>query len=62
MIKIAVQFFDSKIPESVLLTGGISICKRFSKVSHQYEAKMCDYVLCIYIMTYKTRFVFKTKK
>ena len=39
--KIVVQFFDCKIPERVLLTGAISKCKRFSKVSHLCEAKMC---------------------
>ena len=33
LIKIIVQFFECKIPERVLLTGAISICKRFSKVS-----------------------------
>ena len=47
-IKIVVQFFDCKIPESVLLTGAISICKRFSKVSHQNEAKMCGLSLAIF--------------
>ena len=40
-IKIIVQFFESKIPERVLLNGAISICRRFSKVSHRFEAKMC---------------------
>ena len=40
-IKIIVQFFECKIPESVLLNGAISICRRFSKVSHWFEAKMC---------------------
>ena len=41
LIKILVQFFDCKIPERVLLTGAISKCKRFSKVSHLCEAKKC---------------------
>ena len=40
-IKITVQFFECKIPERVLLNGAISICRRFSKVSHWFEAKMC---------------------
>ena len=31
-----------EIPERVLLTGAISICKRFSKASHRCKAKMCD--------------------
>ena len=39
-IKIIVQFFECKIPERVLLNRAISICRRFSKVSHQFEAKM----------------------
>ena len=68
LIKIMVQFFECKIPERVLLNGAISICRRFSKVSHEFEAKMCGlsppcnfYVLSIYIMTYNNRFVFQTK-
>ena len=40
-MKIMVQFFECKIPERVLLNGVISICRRFSKVSHRFEAKMC---------------------
>ena len=40
-IKIIVQFFERKIAERVLLNGAISICRRFSKVSHRFEAKMC---------------------
>ena len=40
-IKIIVQFFECRIPERVLLNGAISICRRFSKVSHRFEAKMC---------------------
>ena len=39
-IKIIVQFFECKIPETVLLNGAISIRRRFSKVS-LFEAKMC---------------------
>ena len=38
LIKIIVQFFECKIPERVLLTGAISIRKKFSIVSHWYEA------------------------
>ena len=46
------------------------ICKRFSKVLHRCEAKIyvrpvspCNfYILSLYIMTYKNRFVFQTKK
>ena len=41
LIKNVVQFFECQIPETVLLTEAISICKRFSKVSHRCEAKMC---------------------
>ena len=40
-IKIIVQFFECRIAERVLLNGAISICRRFSKVSHRFEAKMC---------------------
>ena len=40
-IKIIVQFFECRIPERVLLNGAISICRRFSKVSHRFEAEMC---------------------
>ena len=40
-IKIIVQCFECKIPERVLLNGAISICRRFSKVSPRFEAKMC---------------------
>ena len=41
-IKIIFQFFECRIPERVLLNRAISICRRFSKVSHQFEAKLCD--------------------
>ena len=40
-IKIIVQFFECRIPERVLLNGAISICRRFSEVSHRFEAKLC---------------------
>ena len=40
-IKIIVQFLECKIPERALLNGAISICRRFSKLSHRFEAKMC---------------------
>ena len=46
-IKIIVQFFECKIPERVLLNGAISICRRFSKVSHQFEARMCGLSLLV---------------
>ena len=70
LIKLIVQCFECKFLERVLLIGAISICKRFSKVSNRCETKPdvrpvspCNlYVLSIYIMTYNTRFVFKTKK
>ena len=39
-IKIIVQFFECKIPKRVLFNRAISICRRFSKVSHRFEAKM----------------------
>ena len=49
-IKIIVQFFECKIPERVLLNGAISICRRFSKVSHWFEAKICGLsLLAIFI-------------
>ena len=41
VIKIIVQFFECEISERVLITGDISRCKRFSKVSNRCEAKMC---------------------
>ena len=70
LIKIIVQCSECKFPERVLLIGVISICKRFSKVSHRCETKpdvrpvsACNfYVLNIYIMTYNSRFICKTKK
>ena len=40
LIKIIVQFLECKIPERVL-SGAISVCRRFSKLSHRCEAKMC---------------------
>ena len=40
-IEVIVQLFECKIPQRVLLNGAISICRRFSKVSHRFEAKMC---------------------
>ena len=40
-IKVIIQSFDCKIPERVLLNEAISICRRFSEVSHWFEAKMC---------------------
>ena len=64
-IKIIVQFFECKIPERVLLNGAISICRRFSKVSHWFEAKLSllaiFYFLSINLMTCNTCFVFKQK-
>ena len=51
-IKIIVQFFECKIPERVLLNGAISICRRFSKVSHRFEAKMCGLsFLAVWVFT-----------
>ena len=38
--KIIVQFFECKIPERVLLNGAISVCRRFSKASHRFEAEI----------------------
>ena len=35
------SILECKIHERVLLNGAISICRRFSKVSHRFEAKMC---------------------
>lgn len=58
MIKIIVQFFEGKIPERVLLTVAIAICKRLLKASVPWcKAKMYRwpvsplnfYVLGIYI-------------
>ena len=41
LIKIIDQFFECRIPERVLLNAAMSICRRFSKVSHRFQAKMC---------------------
>ena len=71
LIKIIVQFLEGKIPERVLLTGAIAICKRLSKASVPWgKAKMYRWpvsalnfnVLGIYVMTYNTCFVFPMKK
>ena len=51
-IKILVQFFECKIPERVLLNGAISICRRFSKASHRFEAKMCGLSLLAIFSTF----------
>ena len=67
-IKIIVQFFECRIPERVLFNGAISICRRFSKVLHRFEAKMCSlsllaiFTFWVYTLTYNTRFVFQRKK
>ena len=62
LIKIIAKCFECKIIERVLLTGTISICKRFSKVSHRSVSPCNFYFLNIYIMTYNTRFVLQTNK
>ena len=46
-MKIIVQFLECKIPERVLLTGAMSVCKKFSKVSHRCGAK-CLSLLAIF--------------
>ena len=52
LIKTIGQFLDCKIPERVLLTEAISICKRFSKVSHRSEVNMCGLsLLAIFTFT-----------
>ena len=59
LIKIIFQCFECKFPERVLLTGAISICKRFPKLLHRCETKpdvrpvspSNFYILSIYIMT-----------
>ena len=51
--KIIVQFFKCKIPERVFLNGAISICRRFSKVSHRFEATMCGLsLLALFLFEY----------
>ena len=51
--KIIVQFFECKIPERVFLNGAISICRRFSKVSHRFEATMCGLsLLALFLSEY----------
>ena len=51
--KIIVQFFECKIPERVLPNEAISICRRFSKVSLRFEAKMCGLpLLAIFLFEY----------
>ena len=45
--------FQCKIPERVLLNEAISICRRFSKVSHRFESKMCSLsLLAIFLFEY----------
>ena len=70
LITIIVQFFQRKIPERVLLNGAISICRRFSKVSHRFEARMFGLsllpIFTFWVFTLwhinNTRFVFQMKK
>ena len=49
-IKIIVQFFESQIPERVLLNGAISICRRFPTFFHRFEAKMCGLSLLAFLL------------
>ena len=66
-IKSIVQFFECRIPERVLLNGAISICRRFSKVSQRFEAKMCGlFLLAIFTFwvytLWHTTFVLYSKR
>ena len=67
-IKIIVQFFECRIPERVLLNGAISICRRFSKVSHRFEAKMCSlsllaiFTFWVYILWHTTLVLYSKRK
>ena len=67
-IKIIVQFFECRISERVLLNGGISICRRFSKVSHRFEAKMCGqsllaiFTFWVYTLLHTTLVVYFKRK
>ena len=67
-IKIIVQFFECRIPERVLLNGAISICRRFSKVSHRFEAKMCSlsllaiFTFWVYTLWHTTLVLYSKRK
>ena len=68
-IKMIVQFFECKIPERVLLNGTIStICRRFSKVSHRFEAKMCGlsllamFTFWVYTLWHTTLVLYSKRK
>ena len=67
-IKIIVQFLECKIPERVLLNGAISICRRFSKVSHRFEAKMCSlsllaiFTFWVYTLWHTTLVLYSKRK
>ena len=67
-IKIVVQFFECKIPEIVLLNGTISICRRFSKVSHLFEAKLCGlslpaiFTFWVFTLWHITRVLYSKRK
>ena len=68
-IKIIVQFFECKIPERALLNGAISICRRFSKASHRFEAKMWGLSLLaisstfwVYTLWHTTRVLYSKRK
>ena len=67
-IKIIVQFLECKIPERVLLNGAISICRRFSKVSHRFEAKMCGlpllaiFTFWVFTLSQTTLVLYSTRK
>ena len=66
--KIIVQFFECKIPERVFLNGAISICRRFSKVSHRFEAKMCGlsllaiFTFWVYTLWHTTLVLYSKRK
>ena len=67
-IKIIVQFFECRIPERVLLNGATSICRRFSKVSHRFEAKMCGlsllaiFTFWVYTLWHTTLVLYSKRK
>ena len=68
LIKVIVQFFECKIPKRVLLNGAILIWRRFSKVSHRFEAKMCSlsllviFTFWVYTLSNTTLVLYSTRK
>ena len=68
VITIIVQFFECKIPERVLPTGAISICKKGFQRFHTGVKLRCAACLSLQFLRFEylhydntTRFVFQTK-